>query len=321
MTRGARVGCGRAGASPRSPACGRAAGRRLRRAASAAGAGHVQPRTSRRSCFEQLRALPSAGRGRARSACSPTPTSAGARSRSRASPPVGTCRPGRRSRATASSPGERRLTDEQIALIQRWVREGTPEGDRRRPSAAARASPRAGSSARRTWCWRRRSPTRSPPKARTCSATSSCPCRCPGRATSARSSCGRATRRVVHHANVLLDRTRLRAAARRARSRARASAGMDVELESDSFEPDSHFLFWKPGTAAVSEPEDMAWRVDGDTDLVLNLHLQPSGKPEVIRPVVGLYFTDTPPTPPSRCCSSSSTTAPSTSRPARRTSR
>ena len=39
----------------------------------------------------------------------------------------------------------------------------------------------------------------------------------------------------------------------------------------------------------------MAWRVDGETDLVLNLHLQPSGKPEVIRPVVGLYFTDTPP--------------------------
>ena len=71
---------------------------------------------------------------------------------------------------------------------------------------------------------------------------------------------------------------------------------MDVELESDAFEPDSHFLFWKPGTAAVSEPEGMAWTIDERTDLVLNLHLQPSGKPEVIRPVVGLYFTDTPPT-------------------------
>ena len=71
---------------------------------------------------------------------------------------------------------------------------------------------------------------------------------------------------------------------------------MDVELESDRFEPDSHFLFWKPGTAAVTEPPGMAWRLDEGTDLVLNMHLQPSGKPEPIRPEVGLYFTDEPPT-------------------------
>jgi len=36
----------------------------------------------------------------------------------------------------------------------------------------------------------------------------------------------------------------------------------------------------------------MSLRLDKDTDLVLNIHLQPSGKPEKIQPSLGLYFTD-----------------------------
>ena len=37
--------------------------------------------------------------------------------------------------------------------------------------------------------------------------------------------------------------------------------GMDIEVVSDTFEPDSHFLFWKPGTPRLPEPADMAWRL------------------------------------------------------------
>ena len=40
----------------------------------------------------------------------------------------------------------------------------------------------------------------------------------------------------------------------------------------------------------------MALRLDKGTDLVLNTHLQPSGKAEVIQPSIGLYFTDHPAT-------------------------
>jgi tetratricopeptide (TPR) repeat protein len=40
----------------------------------------------------------------------------------------------------------------------------------------------------------------------------------------------------------------------------------------------------------------MALRLDKGTDLILNTHLQPSGKPEVIQPTIGLYFTDKPAT-------------------------
>jgi Flp pilus assembly protein TadD len=70
---------------------------------------------------------------------------------------------------------------------------------------------------------------------------------------------------------------------------------MDVAIESESFDPDSHFLFWKPGSAPWVEPDGMAWQATPGTDLVLNLHLQPSGKPETIKARIGLYFTDRAP--------------------------
>jgi tetratricopeptide (TPR) repeat protein len=70
--------------------------------------------------------------------------------------------------------------------------------------------------------------------------------------------------------------------------------GMEIKIESEAFDPDSHFLFWKPGTLPYTEPEGMALRLDPGTDLVLNIHLQPSGKEEWIQPSLGLYFTDQP---------------------------
>jgi len=100
--------------------------------------------------------------------------------------------------------------------------------------------------------------------------------------------------KVVHHANVIIDRAR---SLRSRDTNGQGFPGMDVETESggEDFEPDSHFLFWKPGTVAQPDPEDMAWRLDPNTDLVINLHMQPSGKPESIQAEIGLYFTDRPP--------------------------
>jgi Flp pilus assembly protein TadD len=101
---------------------------------------------------------------------------------------------------------------------------------------------------------------------------------------------------VVHHANVVLDRTRaLRQ--RDGRDGQPGFAGMDVitEAAAGDFDPDSHFLFWKPGSVLRPEPDDMSWRLDPGTDLVLNLHLQPSGKPETIQAEVGIYFSPRPP--------------------------
>jgi tetratricopeptide (TPR) repeat protein len=101
-------------------------------------------------------------------------------------------------------------------------------------------------------------------------------------------------KRVVHHANILVDRDQ--SARRQESERGAGFPGMELKIASETFDPDSHFLFWKPGTVPKAEPEGMSLRLDKDTDLVLNIHLQPAGKPENIQPSLGLYFTDKPAT-------------------------
>jgi tetratricopeptide (TPR) repeat protein len=103
--------------------------------------------------------------------------------------------------------------------------------------------------------------------------------------------------RVVHHANIVLDRTQsLRH--RDGEEGHPGFAGMDVTTEAaaNDFDPDSHFLFWKPGSVPQPQPDDMAWRLDPGTDLILNLHLQSTGKRESIQAEIGLYFSARPPT-------------------------
>jgi Flp pilus assembly protein TadD/mono/diheme cytochrome c family protein len=97
-------------------------------------------------------------------------------------------------------------------------------------------------------------------------------------------------KRYVHHANILVDRQGQ--SRQREASPGAGFGGMEIRIESPVFDPDSHLLFWKPGTVPYVEPEGMALRLDKGTDLVLNTHLEPSGKPEVIQPSIGLYFTD-----------------------------
>ena len=101
-------------------------------------------------------------------------------------------------------------------------------------------------------------------------------------------------KRYVHHANILVDRAG--AALQREPEPGAGFGGMEIRIESQVFDPDSHLLFWKPGTIPYVEPEGMSLRLDKGTDLVLNTHLQPSGKTEVIRPSIGLYFTPQPAT-------------------------
>jgi Flp pilus assembly protein TadD/mono/diheme cytochrome c family protein len=100
---------------------------------------------------------------------------------------------------------------------------------------------------------------------------------------------------VVHHANLIVDPT----ASLRGQHPTDwqdGIPGMDLRVDAgNSFDPDSHFLFWKPDTPALIEPDGMPWRLDPGNDLILNIHLKPSGKPETIDAELGLYFTPDPP--------------------------
>jgi tetratricopeptide (TPR) repeat protein/mono/diheme cytochrome c family protein len=100
--------------------------------------------------------------------------------------------------------------------------------------------------------------------------------------------------RVVHHANVLIDRT---GSLRRSHPDWEAGVpGMELLMDAGNrFDPDSHFLFWKPDSPALIEPDGMPWRLDPGNDLVLNTHMKPSGKPETVSAQVALYFTSDPP--------------------------
>jgi Flp pilus assembly protein TadD/mono/diheme cytochrome c family protein len=97
----------------------------------------------------------------------------------------------------------------------------------------------------------------------------------------------------VHHANLLVDR------ARSARSREAEPGtgfpGMDLTVQNSVFDFDTHFLFWKPGSAPWVEPDGLAWELDPGTDLILNAHIMTMGMPMQVKPSIGLYFTDKPP--------------------------
>ncbi|HEX4170624.1 MAG TPA: tetratricopeptide repeat protein [Bryobacteraceae bacterium] len=99
---------------------------------------------------------------------------------------------------------------------------------------------------------------------------------------------------VFHHANVIIDRSG--SAKRQEKVAGTGFPGMDLSVEESTFDPDGHFLSWKPGSSPVVEPDGMAWRAEPGMDLVLNVHLRPTGKPETIDPEIGLYFTDQPQT-------------------------
>ncbi|HEY4360591.1 MAG TPA: tetratricopeptide repeat protein [Bryobacteraceae bacterium] len=102
-------------------------------------------------------------------------------------------------------------------------------------------------------------------------------------------------KKVVHHANVVVDKSHW--GREQEKSPGAGFEGMELANRRSIFDPDDgHFLFWKPGGAPYVEPDGLAWRLDPGADLVLNAHLRPTGKPEQVRPSIGLYFTDKPQT-------------------------
>jgi len=188
---------------------------------------------------------------------------------------------------------ELRLSDEEIATIQAWVDQGELEGNPSdlppqpaftagwqlgKPDVIVRATkpyllPASGSDS--YWNFVFRTPVHRSQWLRAIEIR-------PG------------DKRLVHHANVLVDREE---SGRRLEKEPGAGfGGMEIIIESEAFDPDSHFLFWKPGSPPYVEPDGMALRLDKNTDLVLNTHFQPSGKPELIQPTLGMYFTDKPAT-------------------------
>jgi Flp pilus assembly protein TadD len=182
----------------------------------------------------------------------------------------------------------RRLTDEQIALIARWVEGGTREGiplERPLPVAAGEA-----------WEFGNPDIVVTMPEAYTLPAEGSDVIRSfvipvPGPQ-------GRFVRavefhpgnaRVVHHANIKLDAI---GSSRRLDAQD-AAPGFDGSSRDAKF-PDGYFLGWTPGQRAHAAP-GTAWYLPAGADLIVELHLTPTGKMERVQSSVGLFLSDAAP--------------------------
>jgi Flp pilus assembly protein TadD len=99
--------------------------------------------------------------------------------------------------------------------------------------------------------------------------------------------------RVMHHANLFLDRT---GAARRRAAKAGGNGYDAMDPGDDVVRPEGSDLNWRPGRDGLISSDDSPWTLPADADIVLQTHLRRQGKPEALQPEIGLYFTDKRPT-------------------------
>ena len=97
--------------------------------------------------------------------------------------------------------------------------------------------------------------------------------------------------KVVHHANIRIDRT----PASRQLDDQDPAPGYEGLILGSAVYPDGHFLGWTPGQIAPLLPKGLAWRLTPGTDLVVEVHMRPSGKNEIVDPSIGLFLGDDTP--------------------------
>jgi thioredoxin-like negative regulator of GroEL len=185
--------------------------------------------------------------------------------------------------------GQRQLTDREIDLIERWVKAGTPQGSSELPALPAFAD---------RWLLGRPDLIVKP----------DAPYQLPAQQTDVfrifaiRVPITQRTyvtglefhpgnARVVHHANIRIDRTD----ATRQLDDADALPGYDGLMPRSAEYPDGHFLGWTPGQVAPLVAPELAWTLEPGSDLVVQLHMQPSGAVEDVLPEIGFYFSHRPP--------------------------
>jgi mono/diheme cytochrome c family protein len=182
---------------------------------------------------------------------------------------------------------ERRLTDDQIALIGAWAKSGTPEGD-----AASRPTPPTFTDG-----WQLGKPDRivSIPAKFAVPADGPDQFRCFVIPLNLEQDVhiGAAefradNRRVVHHALLFTDPTG------QGRKMAAGSADGGYTCFGGPGIPAGLLGGWAPGQVPVKPMAGYAATLRKGTDLVLQVHYHPSGKPEQDQSSYGFFFTDPP---------------------------
>jgi hypothetical protein len=183
--------------------------------------------------------------------------------------------------------GERRLTDDQIGLIQRWVEQGAVEGN----AADLPSRPRFDEG------WELGKPDFSMtlPRPYVLAADGKdvyrnlvvpIPLSAPQYIKGIEFHPGNA--RVVHHCFIAFDETR---GSRLLEDKENPPGFDGMELPDTAQMPAGQMMGWQPGKIPYFCQPGLSWLLRPNTDLVLQLHMHPSGKPEVVQPTLGFYFT------------------------------
>ncbi|GBD31168.1 hypothetical protein HRbin33_00116 [bacterium HR33] len=187
--------------------------------------------------------------------------------------------------------GERRLSDEEIAAIRRWVEAGMPRGD---PADQPVAPPGV-----EGWVLGEPDaivefpsytvPAGGPDIYRNFVA--------PAPVTELKYVKAVHVRpgdpKVVHHGRMMVDTTE----SSRLYDAQDPEAGFDgMHITSNALNPEGFFVGWTPGRVPLPGTDDMAWPLRPGSDIVLQLHFRPASEPYEVKPLVGLYFASRPPT-------------------------
>ena len=177
---------------------------------------------------------------------------------------------------------ERRLSDAEISLFDRWARAGAPEGDAAAPPAPVWTS-----------AWQ----LGAPDAVVTLPGYTLRPDGLDVFRNFVVAVPGTAVRYVrglefhpgsgaVHHANIRVDYT----ATGDRMDAADPGPGYEGIIPRTAEYPEGHFLGWTPGQAPPISPPELAWRLEKGARFVVQLHMRPTGKTETIRPAIGLFF-------------------------------
>ena len=98
-------------------------------------------------------------------------------------------------------------------------------------------------------------------------------------------------RQVVHHAEIRVDTTGVSR-----ELEAEPGGGFSGTVEGGGAAPPlGHFLGWVPGSTPFLAEKGGTWPLSPGDDLVLEVHLVPTGKPEQLEASIGLFFSDEAP--------------------------
>ncbi|HUQ69990.1 MAG TPA: hypothetical protein VM165_10730, partial [Planctomycetaceae bacterium] len=186
--------------------------------------------------------------------------------------------------------GERRLTSDEIALVARWVEQGAPEG------AAADLPPLP----KFPEGWRLGQPDlvvtmpvdyEIPAEGPDVYRNFVLPLEIPAGKYIKAAEFRPANRRIVHHAVLAMDVT----GGSGKQDDADPAPGFKGGLNVPGQLFPGGLSTWTPGREPGPLPEGLSMPWKPGADFVLQLHLHPSGKPEVERSSIGFYLTDQPP--------------------------